>query len=228
MTCPSARIRPVIDESIRLHDKLLLVLSETAVSSQWVEQEVEAALAREREQEGKTVLFPIRIDDAVMQSKAGWPALIKNSRNVGDFTRWREHDSYSKAFEKLLRGLKSEEKDGLDPLMQDALLKRAVLSPRNTITEEWDKVEESISQLAKHVGLIEWERYVDCGQLINQLYEAGKISGAVREKFFFLSKMHLSTAINSSSSVEPGTAVNFANDARELEKALTVDTPPLR
>jgi len=102
-----ARIRPAIDESIRLHDKLLLVLSEASVSSQWVEQEVETALSREREQEGKVVLFPVRIDDAVMDIKTGWPALLKNTRNVGDFTRWKEHDSYAKAFERLLRDLKA-------------------------------------------------------------------------------------------------------------------------
>jgi uncharacterized protein YjbI with pentapeptide repeats len=105
-----ARIRPVIDESIRVHDKLLLVLSEDSVSSQWVEQEVETALAREHEQEGRTVLFPIRIDDAVMGSKAGWPALLKNTRNLGDFTRWKDHDSYQKAFERLLRDLRAGEK----------------------------------------------------------------------------------------------------------------------
>ena len=103
-----ARIRPAIDESIRVYDKLLLVLSEHSVSSQWVEQEVETALAKEREREGKTVLFPIRIDDAIMESKAGWPALLKNTRNVGDFTRWKEHDSYRKAFDRLLRDLKAE------------------------------------------------------------------------------------------------------------------------
>jgi hypothetical protein len=105
-----ARIRPAIDESIHLHDKLLLVLSKHSVSSQWVEQEVETALAKEREQEGRTVLFPIRIDDAVMESKAGWPTLLKNTRNVGDFTRWKEHDSYWRAFDRLLRDLKAEEK----------------------------------------------------------------------------------------------------------------------
>ena len=66
-----ARIRPAIDKSIRLHDKLVLVLSETSVSSQWVEQEVETMLAKEREQEGRVVLFPIRLDDAVLESKAG-------------------------------------------------------------------------------------------------------------------------------------------------------------
>jgi len=68
-----AEIRTGIDESIRLHDKLLLVLSETSIRSQWVQQEVETALAREREH-GRIVLFPIRLDDAAMQIKTGWPA----------------------------------------------------------------------------------------------------------------------------------------------------------
>jgi hypothetical protein len=103
-----ARIRPTIDESIRVYDKLLLVLSEHSVSSQWVEQEVETALTKEREPEGKTVLFPVRIDDAVMEIKSGWPALLKNTRNVGDFTDWKDHDSYQRAFDRLLRDLKAE------------------------------------------------------------------------------------------------------------------------
>lgn len=105
-----ARIRPTIDESIRVYDKLLLVLSENSISSQWVEQEVETALAREREQEGRTVLFPIRVDSAIMQIKSGWPALLRNTRNVGDFTRWKDHGSYQKAFDRLLRDLRAEEK----------------------------------------------------------------------------------------------------------------------
>ena len=51
-----ARIRPSIDESIRLHDKLLLILSQYSVVSQWIEQDVERALARERK-EDKLILF---------------------------------------------------------------------------------------------------------------------------------------------------------------------------
>jgi uncharacterized protein YjbI with pentapeptide repeats len=106
-----AEIRIGIDESIRVHDKLLLVLSDTSVKSQWVQQEVETALAKEREQ-GRTVLFPIRLDDAVMQVSTGWPAYLKNIRNIGDFTRWKDHDSYQKAFERLLLDLRAEEKAG--------------------------------------------------------------------------------------------------------------------
>jgi hypothetical protein len=100
------KIRTRIDESIRLHDKLLLVLSRSSVTSQWVEQEVEIALAKEREQE-RVVLFPIRVDDTVMKINSGWPALIRNTRNIGDFKKWKNVDSYQKAFERLVRDLKT-------------------------------------------------------------------------------------------------------------------------
>ena len=32
--------------------------------------------------------------------------LLWGQRNIGDFTRWKEHDAYSKALERRLRDLK--------------------------------------------------------------------------------------------------------------------------
>ncbi len=101
------KMRVRIDESIRLYDKLLLVLSEHSVNSQWIEQEVETALAKEREGQ-LHVLFPIRLDETVMHMRGGWPALIRNMRHIGDFTKWKQHDDYQQAFERLLRDLKAE------------------------------------------------------------------------------------------------------------------------
>jgi TIR domain-containing protein/pentapeptide repeat protein len=98
-----------IDETIRVYDKLLLVLSKASVTSQWVEQEVETALARERQQ-GTTILFPVRIDNTVMTLETGWPALIRNPRNIGDFRRWKTHDAYQQAFAWLLRDLTTAER----------------------------------------------------------------------------------------------------------------------
>ncbi len=43
------RYRDRIDESIRLYDKLLLILSKNAVASTWVEEEVEKAMDKERQ-----------------------------------------------------------------------------------------------------------------------------------------------------------------------------------
>jgi hypothetical protein len=106
-----AKIRPALDESIRGQDKLLLILSKHSIASQWVEQEVETALARERK-EGRIILLPIRVDNAVMEIESGWPALIRNTRYIGDFCHWENDNAYQKAFERLLRDLKAEEEAG--------------------------------------------------------------------------------------------------------------------
>ena len=100
------KIRYRIDESIRLYDKLLLVLSEHSVTSQWVEHEVETAIGQELE--GKpNVLFPLRLDNAVMERKSGWASHIRLTRHITDFSRWKDHDQYQTAFHRLLRDLKA-------------------------------------------------------------------------------------------------------------------------
>jgi hypothetical protein len=103
------KIRPTIDNSIRIHDKLLIILSDSSVASEWVEHEVEHALDLERQRK-KSVLFPLRLDEAVMQSQTGWAGSIKRSRHIGDFTQWKEHDAYQESFERLLRDLKTDDK----------------------------------------------------------------------------------------------------------------------
>jgi uncharacterized protein YjbI with pentapeptide repeats len=103
------RFRIRIDEAIRLHDKLLLILSAGSVQSAWVEEEVESAMEKERRArsrgEDRTVLFPIRLDDAVMESDTAWAASIRRTRHIGDFTRWKDHDAYQAEFERLMRDL---------------------------------------------------------------------------------------------------------------------------
>jgi len=95
-----------IDEAIRLHDKLLLVLSKNAIASGWVEHEVKLALAKERKEKRK-VLFPVRLDQAVLESSLAWATEIRHERNIGNFTGWKEHDRYQAAFTRLLRDLKA-------------------------------------------------------------------------------------------------------------------------
>ena len=72
-----------------------------------MEEEVEAALEKER-RENKLVLFPIRLDDAVMDTQQVWAASLRRTRHIGDFRNWKDHDSFKKAFDRLLRDLKSE------------------------------------------------------------------------------------------------------------------------
>ena len=96
-----------IDEAIRLYDKLILVLSDTAMRSAWVEREVLAAREKE-ERERREVLFPIRLDDAVMETTQAWAADMRRRWHIGDFTQWKQHNHYQKALERLLRDLRSE------------------------------------------------------------------------------------------------------------------------
>jgi uncharacterized protein YjbI with pentapeptide repeats len=100
-----AKILDALDEAIRLRDKVLLILSENAIASDWVEGEVTRALDEERTRK-QVVLFPVRIDDAVVQTSEAWARLLRGQRNIGDFTRWKDHDSYRKSFERVLRDLK--------------------------------------------------------------------------------------------------------------------------
>ena len=100
------KFRTRIDESIRVFDKLLLVLSEHSISSPWVEEEVGAALERERD--GRSVLFPIRLDDAVMDSNTAWAASLRRMRHIGDFRKWKDHDAYQTVLTRLMRDLQNE------------------------------------------------------------------------------------------------------------------------
>lgn len=96
-----------IFESIRLYDKLLLLLSEASVKSDWVQEEVNAALNKEVQKKCE-VLFPVRLDEAVMQSQSSWADSIRETRHIGDFTHWKDHDAYQAAFQRLLRDLQSK------------------------------------------------------------------------------------------------------------------------
>ena len=79
------KIRDRIDESIRFYDKLLVILSENSINSEWVEDECETAYEEERKR-GRTVLFPVQIDYAVEDTHRAWAAKLRNSRHIGDFT----------------------------------------------------------------------------------------------------------------------------------------------
>lgn len=98
------KIRTRIDEAILGNEKLLLVLSEHSIGSQWVEQEVETALDKEREQK-HVVLFPIRLDNMIMESKTGWPAYIRRTRHITNFQPWKDDDDYQRTFSRLLQDL---------------------------------------------------------------------------------------------------------------------------
>ncbi len=99
--------RRTIGQQIRFRDKLLIILSKNSIGSEWVGDEVEKALAEEKEQKGLK-LFPIRLDGAVLKTKDDWAEKIRLRRHIGDFSAWKDEAKYKKAFERLLKDLKAQ------------------------------------------------------------------------------------------------------------------------
>jgi uncharacterized protein YjbI with pentapeptide repeats len=109
------KIHEQIDEAIRMHDKLLLILSPNSIKSAWVETEIAKARKREVKDEQR-VLFPVRLVD--IDTLKNWECFDADTGKdsareireffIPDFSDWKNHDSYQKAFQRLLRDLKEE------------------------------------------------------------------------------------------------------------------------
>jgi hypothetical protein len=83
---------------------VLLVLSQRSIASNWVKREVNTAFDEEERRKSR-VLFPVRIDDTVLETKEAWAAQLRR-RHIGDFRHWKDHDGYKRSFERVLRDLK--------------------------------------------------------------------------------------------------------------------------
>lgn len=97
------RLADQIDRAMQAHDKVLLVLSQASVQSTWVRLELRNALRLEHER-GKTVLFPLRLDEAPLQT-AGQEFEQLREKYISDFSDWRDRDRYRHAFSGLVRDL---------------------------------------------------------------------------------------------------------------------------
>ena len=106
-----------IERAIQVHDRLLIVLSESSLRSKWVVTEIRRARKVELT-ENRRKLFPIRlVDFGTLQSWECFDAdtgedLAAEVRQyfIPDFSDWKDHDAFEAAFERLLRDLKAEEK----------------------------------------------------------------------------------------------------------------------
>lgn len=110
------KLHEQIFEAIRVYQKLLLVLSEHSMKSEWVKTEIAEARQREVGEESSKVLFPIRLVD--METIQRWECFDADTGKdsareireyfIPDFSDWKNHDAYQKIFERLLQDLKPE------------------------------------------------------------------------------------------------------------------------
>ena len=48
-----------------------------------------------------------------METAKAWAADVRRQRHIGDFSAWKDHDRYGKAFDRLLRDLRAKQKRAL-------------------------------------------------------------------------------------------------------------------
>jgi hypothetical protein len=102
-------------EAIRIHDLLLIVLSEHSIQSEWVMTEI--CKARETEKKKKRrKLFPIRLCD--MDTLQKWECFDADTGKdlaaevreyfIPDFSNWKNHHAFEAAFARLRKDLEAE------------------------------------------------------------------------------------------------------------------------
>jgi hypothetical protein len=106
-----------IETAIRIYDKLLIVLSEASLQSEWVITELRKARNAER-QTGKRKLFPVRLVD--FETLRDWECFDVDSGKdlavelreyfIPDFSHWKDHDQFEAAFARLLKDLRADER----------------------------------------------------------------------------------------------------------------------
>jgi uncharacterized protein YjbI with pentapeptide repeats len=111
------KLHEQIDQAIRVHERLLLILSLHSMNSEWVKDEIARARKREAE-EKKQVLFPIGLVDFEEIKK--WECFDADRGRdsareireyyVPDFSNWKDEVAYQEALQRLLQGLKGEQK----------------------------------------------------------------------------------------------------------------------
>ena len=115
-----------------MHDKLLLILSDDSMNSNWVKTEISKARKREEEENkekvplnrkkrlsgtpapktrNKQILFPITL--VPYAQVRAWECFdgdtgIDSAKEVReyfipDFSNWKEHDAYNEAFQRLIK-----------------------------------------------------------------------------------------------------------------------------
>jgi signal transduction histidine kinase len=109
-----------IDDQVRRailgYDRLLVVLSEHSLRSNWVQTEVLSAKRRETET-GQRVLFPIRLVDyaaiqrwSLIDSDTGVDVAREIRRYfIPDFSTWSSQESFQESLRRLVEDLKREE-----------------------------------------------------------------------------------------------------------------------
>lgn len=114
-----------IDQAIRAHGKTIVICSPSSLQRPGVQREIERALQREDDLTSRQadqpdikidtdVLFPVRLDDYVLDKWEHPRQADVTAKHIGDFRGWDQDEAnYNRGLEQLLRALDPRSKLGL-------------------------------------------------------------------------------------------------------------------
>ena len=104
---PGDRILDVVNDAIRIHDKILLCCSETSLNSWWVKDEIRKAQERER-RDGRDIIIPLMVDRYLLDGWEDGLAADLRSRLAADFTGWEtDNAKFDREFERVVKALRT-------------------------------------------------------------------------------------------------------------------------
>ena len=106
---PGDRILDVVNDAIRLHDKILLRCSEASLNSWWVKDEIRKAQERER-RDGCDIIIPLLVGRYLLDGWEDGLAADLRSRLAADFTGWEKDNSkFEEQFEWVVKAQRADE-----------------------------------------------------------------------------------------------------------------------
>jgi hypothetical protein len=135
---PGQKIVDQIDAAIGTFDKLLVVLSDASLESNWVKTEIRKAFHRQRE-EAKQVVFPVSL--IPFEKLRKWELIDSDSGEdlahelrsffVPDFSDWKDDAKFDAQFVRLLSGLRGKPEGGSPPAapLGEAAVQTTELNP---------------------------------------------------------------------------------------------------
>ncbi len=106
---PGDRILDIVNDSIRLHDKIVLCCSKASLESWWVKDEIRKAQERERK-EDRDIIIPLMVDRYLLDGWEDGLAADLRSRLAADFTGWeRDNAKFEEQFERVVKALRTHD-----------------------------------------------------------------------------------------------------------------------
>jgi hypothetical protein len=206
-------LRVSIEKGLRDSKFGAVILSPAFFVKNWPQKELSALMQKE---DGKNkVILPIWYQLTIEDVRKHAPLLADvKALKWGDGIQ-----SVASALLEVINGITMMPGRDVESLKSESLLERATMSPRQTMIEEWQNLEQSIFEAgARNESVIQNSEPLNPTAIVNVLCAARKITKEVREEFFQLKKWHQAVALpDQQYHPEPREAIGFAERTSTLK-----------